>query len=236
LLKEKNKLLETDARPFTFIWPQQSRLKDEFNVLALNAGLKLQQAQDRSGAAWCEDLVAGLPAINVRVRRPGDALRKITSGQADMAVLGYDKFIEAKARAQIENKEFGAEIVKAFDIAACSLYIAAPEDRQIKTPDDLKGLVIATSYPYALGSYLARHDVDDVQIIYCEGGTEAEIADGSADAIFEIVQTGASLKANNLEPKIKVCDSSAVLVARAGPYSKTQKEIAGALATRLVPA
>jgi ATP phosphoribosyltransferase len=57
---------------------------------------------------------------------------------------------------------------------------------------------VATSYPRALQRFAAEQALEDYEIVRRPGKVEGAVAQGLADAIFDIVETGDSLRANGL--------------------------------------
>lgn len=222
-------------RDFQIILPKQKRLKEAFAEIMARAGLKYTKEMSRHAYGSCVDSYGRLDGLSASERKPDDAIRKLQSDKADMAVIGSDKYIEAKCKATLngEGDQFKIDVVMDFNCAACGMYIAAGLDTEINKIQDLEGMTIATSFPYSLKAWLRDNGVKNVDVIVCDGDTEDEVRDGSADAIFEIVDSGRSLKENALETKIWAYDISAVLVARADIQSSKQAEIGRLLENRL---
>lgn len=198
----------------TFIFPNQKRLMQVFMPIAEAAGLRLSKAKERQDFGRCTDLAGEIAEFEACIRRPGDAIRKLLNGKADLAVMGVDKFVEARCKANEQGRNFDLRVAGSFNSAVCSMYVAAAPETGITSPADLEGLRIATPYPYSLKAWLKEQGVRDFEVIACEGGTEDEIRDGSADAIFEIVDSGRTLDENGLERKIRAYDTEAVLIER----------------------
>ncbi|MCS5597081.1 MAG: ATP phosphoribosyltransferase [Pseudomonadota bacterium] len=197
----------------TVILPKQKRLKEAFAPIMEAADLHFSREKSRHAYGVCVDGRGDLPVIDAAERKPLDALRKLKSGAADLAVMGVDKFIEAKCQAELNGERFGLSAVADFNCAACRMYIAAKPSLGIESAADLEGKTIATAFPYSLKAWLSAQDVQNVEIIECDGDSEDEVRDGSADAIFEIVDSGQSLIDNGLETKLFAYNVQAVLVA-----------------------
>lgn len=226
-----------DNRLFQVILPKQTRLRDAFAPILQNAGFAFDREKSRHAYGVCRDMRGTGADFEAAMRKPEDALRKLRENKADMAILGADKFIEARSKALAEGNEdaFKLDAVMDFNCAACSMYIAAAEDSSITCAADLENKRIATSFPYSLGAWLAEQGVSNVEVIKCDGDTEDEIRDGSADAIFEIVDSGQSLIDNGLETKIWAYDINAVLVARSDLSLSQNAQAAKTFMNRLAP-
>jgi ATP phosphoribosyltransferase len=81
---------------------------------------------------------------------------------------------------------------------------------------------VATSYPGILRRFLADHSVD-ARIVEISGSVEIAPALSVADAICDLVSTGATLRANGLREVTTVLKSESVVVRTKRPLS-SQKE------------
>jgi ATP phosphoribosyltransferase len=100
------------------------------------------------------------------------------------------------------------------------LSIALPHDVPYAGSQDLRGLRIATTYPVLLAQWLqAQNVVADVVVL--SGSVEIAPRLGTADAICDLVSSGATLAANHLREVATVLDSEAVLI---GPLSAPADE------------
>jgi ATP phosphoribosyltransferase len=80
--------------------------------------------------------------------------------------------------------------------------------------DSLARLRIATSYPNLLRDWLVARGVE-AEIVTLAGSVEIAPRLGTADAICDLVQSGATLAANQLREVDRVLDSEAVLIGAA---------------------
>ncbi len=217
----------------TVILPKQTRLKDAFAPIMAQANIQFIREKPRHAYGVCVDGRGEMAVMSAAERKPDDALRKLKDGKADLAVMGADKFIEAKSKAQFEGRSFPLSAVAAFNCAACRMFVAAKPEQDIQKAKDLDGMTIATSFPYSLRAWLAAEGVSNVEIVECDGDTEDEIRDGSADAIFEIVDSGRSLVENGLETKILAYNIETVMVASSALMLSANAQAACALIDRL---
>ena len=220
-------------RGFHFVFPKQSRLRKAFEPMAETASLLFTREKDRHAFGTCVDTQNRIPSFDASIKKPGVTFRKINEGRADMAVVGLDKYIEERCRAEAKGAESNMRIAASFNIASCAMYVAATPETPISSPQELCGKRIATSYPYSLSAWLKGQGVGDFEIIECDGDTEDEIRDGSADAIFEIVDSGQSLIDNGLERKIWAYNIQAVLIERKGTWTAEQTQTANIIKERL---
>lgn len=84
--------------------------------------------------------------------------------------------------------------------------------------------MIASKYPNVTRAFFDKKGMD-VNIIKIEGSVELAPIVGLADAIVDIVETGATLKANGLEVIEDVAPISARLIVNTASMKLYQKEI-----------
>ncbi|MEQ9349617.1 MAG: ATP phosphoribosyltransferase, partial [Alphaproteobacteria bacterium] len=95
--------------------------------------------------------------------------------------------------------------------ARCSLKLAAPRDSAVRDIGDLDGRAVATTYPGLTRAFLDSQGVA-AEIVEMGGSLEVAPRMGIADAICDLVSTGATLEANGLVPFASVRHSEAVLI------------------------
>lgn len=93
----------------------------------------------------------------------------------------------------------------------CRLSLAIPKSGSIKTPADLEGKRIATSYPVILGDYLRANKIN-ASIHEISGSVEIAPRIGLADAICDLVSSGSTLFTNELKEMEVLLQSEAVLI------------------------
>ena len=133
--------------------------------------------------------------------KPSDVPTYVEYGIADIGIVGKDTLME-------EDKDL-YEMLD-LKIEKCKLCVAGfPEMKKQLTSSHLR---VATKYVHtAKKLYAARGE--DIEIITLHGSIELAPVTGLADVIFDIVQTGSTLKANGLAVLEEVYDISARLVA-----------------------
>ncbi len=118
--------------------------------------------------------------------KPTDVPTYVEAGVADLGIVGKDTIMEE-----------GKELYEMLDLrlGECSLCIAGyPERKDILTSPNLR---VATKYVNtAKKVFLERGE--DIEIIPLNGSIELAPVTGLADVIFDVVQTGSTLKANGL--------------------------------------
>ncbi|KIM07278.1 MAG: ATP phosphoribosyltransferase [Sulfurovum sp. FS06-10] len=148
--------------------------------------------------------------LNVRNQ---DVPTYVEYGSADIGVVGLDVITE---------KEL--DIVKLLDmnLGKCKVAIG------IKNEDVLDwskpNIKVATKMVNITEQYFAKKAVG-VEIIKLYGSIELAPLVGLADAIVDIVETGATMKENGLKVAEEIMDSSAHLIANKNSYYAKKEEI-----------
>jgi ATP phosphoribosyltransferase len=130
--------------------------------------------------------------IDVLRVRDDDIPTFVADGVADFGVVGLNVLEEygaAKPRAPEEVMRLG--------FGRCELKIAAPEAFPYAGPHSLDGVRIATSYPRVLSRFLERNGVV-AEIVTMRGAVEVAPRLKLAQAVCDLVSTGATLEANGL--------------------------------------
>lgn len=157
--------------------------------------------------------------------RPRDIATYVGSGALDVGITGRDLLLDSGSEArEIQTLDFGDSTFR----------FAAPPNT-VRTLDDLGGLRVATSYPGLVGDFLARHGVT-ADLIRLDGAVESAVRLGVADAVADVVSTGATLRAQGLEIVGPVIlESTAVLISaqpdRPG-IATLQRRLQGVLVAR----
>jgi ATP phosphoribosyltransferase len=154
--------------------------------------------------------------------RAQEMARYVETGALDAGITGHDWVVETGS-----NVEELAELVYAKQrLARVRWVLAVPEDSAIRKPEDLAGKIIATEIVRITENYLARHGVT-ARVDFSWGATEVKVPQ-LADAIVEVTETGASLRANRLRIIDTVLESATVFVmnrnAAADPWKREKAQ------------
>ncbi|HIX09762.1 MAG TPA: ATP phosphoribosyltransferase [Firmicutes bacterium] len=117
--------------------------------------------------------------------KPADVPAYVEAGVADLGIVGKDTLIEE-----------GRDLYEMLDLkmGECRLCIAGyPERKDVLTNPHLR---VATKYVNTARRVFA--DREEIEIIPLHGSIELAPVTGLADVIFDVVQTGSTLKANGL--------------------------------------
>ena len=151
---------------------------------------------------------ASIPAIEgleVIFQRTADITSKVEDGNADLGLVGYDRYVEGR----IEGGE-ALLILDGLGFGACDLVIAVPDtwmdvdsmadlaDLSVEFRESGRELRVATKYPRLVGRYLFGHGVNYFSMAAVTGTLEAAPAMGYADVIADISASGVTLRENHL--------------------------------------
>jgi ATP phosphoribosyltransferase len=159
--------------------------------------------------------------------RDDDIPTFVADGVADLGIVGRNVLAERAG-------EINSDLVEVMPLGfgRCRLCIAAPEALNYKGPASLRGLRIATTYPNLLRRFLSDEGVE-AQIVTMRGAVEVAPRLKLAEAICDLVSTGATLEANGLRPLDIVLESEAVLVQRPQASAPELDAVAESVVTRL---
>ena len=146
--------------------------------------------------------------------KSNDVVTFIEHGIVDIGIVGSDTLLENSFKNYYELLDL--------EIGKCSFAVCSyPEYKNIKLNRRKR---IATKYPNVAKKYFESKD-EDVEIIKLEGSVELGPVVGLTDAIVDIVETGATLKANGLEVIEKITDVSTRLICNKTKFKYKKEEI-----------
>lgn len=176
----------------------KGRLADSCADIFLKCGIRAEILKEET-----RKLVLETPDKKFRFFfvKPADVPTYVEYGIADIGIVGKDTLLEA-----------GADLYEMLDLKfeKCKLCLAGfPEKKAALSSPHLR---VATKYVNtAKKLFFSRGE--DVEIIKLNGSIELAPLTGLADVIFDIVQSGGTLRANGLVVLEEVFDISARLVA-----------------------
>ena len=151
--------------------------------------------------------------VRLIIIRATDVPTFVEYGAADLGIAGKDVLLEHGAEGLYEPLDLG--------IAKCRLMTAAHKDASIP-----KGRIrVATKYVKTAHSYFANKGIQ-AEIIKLYGSMELAPLVGLADCIVDLVDTGNTLRANNLEPRELIMNISSRLVVNKAAMKMKHQAIA----------
>lgn len=157
--------------------------------------------------------------------RPTDIARNVGEGVLDVGITGQDLLVAAGTTAKtIELLTLGFGV---------STFCFAAPSGMAASLSDLDGKRVATSFS-ALVRQAAVNAGIYVEVIELDGAVETAVELGLADAIADVVETGASLNAAGLKPVGEpILESEAVLVRGTGSLTPEREQAVDVLIQRL---
>ena len=176
---------------------KKGRLADKSLQLLNSAGIKIDN--------YSQQLLIKAQNFDLELLfiRDDDIPEYVQDGVADIGIVGENVILESEKK---------LEVVKKLGFGKCRMSLAIPKQSEFNSIKELEGKNIATSYPKILKRYLDKSDVS-ANIHYISGSVEITPNINLADAIFDIVSTGSTLKSNGLKEVEIILNSEAVLVA-----------------------
>ena len=196
---------------------KSGRLFEESITILKSIGLDFNEKSNKLFA-----LVKNYP-IEIIFLRDDDIPEYVQDGICQLGMVGYNEILE---------KEVDIDLLIPLNFGQCRLSIAKPINSEIKSVNDLNGKRIASSYPNVLKDYLQKKGLN-CKIIEISGSVEICPSLDVADAIADLVSTGSTLKANQLEVLTDIVDSEAYLIRSKTDTSKEIEELIQKLSSRI---
>lgn len=134
--------------------------------------------------------------------RPRDIAIYVGNGELNLGITGRDLLLDSGAQARV---------ILDLDFGKSTFRFAGPQGKNLQLKD-VTTKRIATAYPRLLKNYLEEKKIE-ASIVELDGAVESAIALGVADLIADVVSTGSTLRAANLESFGDVItNSEAVLI------------------------
>ncbi len=201
---------------------KSGRLAEDSLALLNKCGLHVERAKDQ---LFCR--VKEMP-IDLMMIRDDDIPGFVSSGICDLGIVGENVFAEEKEAGQ----EFSARVLERLGFSFCRLSLAVPDGSSYNSLRDLQGTTIATTYPALLKKALREQGVE-AQTLLMTGSVEVAPRLKIAQAICDIVASGATLASNGLHEIETILHSQALLIRGAGSFSSEKEEIVERLLNRM---
>lgn len=186
----------------------KGRLGEKVYKILENAGFSCDMKENDRRLIF-ENEKAGVRYFWVK---PSDVAIYVERGAADIGIAGKDILLE-----------YQPDVYELLDlgIGVCRMAVAAKVDFRDQTDKTLR---VATKFPNIASAYFEKKG-RDIDIIKLNGSIElAPILDLS-DVIVDIVETGTTLKENDLEPKETVVPISARLICNKASFKFKNAQI-----------
>ena len=180
----------------------KGRLGEKVYNLLKQAGYACPAIEDPGRKLIFENPETGVRYFWVK---PSDVAIYVERGAADLGIAGKDILLE-----------YRPEVYELLDLGLgkCRMAVAGPRNFREKTGRPLR---IATKFPHIAAKYYAGLG-RDIDIIKLNGSIEIAPILGLSDVIVDIVETGKTLKENDLEVMETIVPISARLIANQAAY------------------
>ena len=197
----------------------KGRLGEKVYDMFERAGFPCPSIHENNRKLIFENEAAGVRYFWVK---PSDVAIYVERGAADIGVAGKDILLE-----------YAPDVYELLDldIGKCRMAVAAPRDFRDNPQKTLK---VATKFTNIAQTYYSSKG-RDIDIIHLNGSIEIAPILGLSDVIVDIVETGTTLRENNLEVFETIVPISARLIANKSSFmfksvqiEKLVREIGGA--------
>ncbi|MFS6538121.1 ATP phosphoribosyltransferase [Idiomarina loihiensis] len=164
--------------------------------------------------------------------RDDDIPGLVMDGVVDLGLVGENVLEEARLERIATDSVAAYQPLRGLEFGQCRLSLAVPRESQYQSLKDLDGLRVATTYPQLLKRYLKDNGVN-ARTVMLTGSVEVAPRAGLAEAICDLVSTGATLEANGLVEKDVIFRSQAQLIQRADSLSEEKQATIDQLLPRI---
>ena len=187
----------------------KGRILDQTLPLLEKAGISIPKSELESRKLILD---TNLDDVKVIVIRASDVPVFVQHGAADFGIAGKDVLLEHGANGIFELLDLG--------ISKCRLMVASKKDQDLNKST----LKVATKYVKSAKEYFYKQG-KQVEVIKLFGAMELAPIVGLSDCIVDLVDTGNTLKANNLVPLELILEISSRLIVNSAAFNTKHKDI-----------
>ena len=158
------------------------------------------------------------PEIGTRLCRPQEMPRYVAEGVLDAGLTGKDWILETEAGVRVVADLIYSKVSS----RPARWVLAVAGDSAYQRPEDLHGRRVATEIIGLTERYFASRNIP-VKVEYSWGATEAKVVEGLADAIVEVTETEATLRAHGLRIIDEVLVTNTQLIANPASWADPAK-------------
>ena len=136
------------------------------------------------------------------ITKTADVPTYVEYGAADIGIIGKDVIAES-----------GKDVYELLDLGfgRCHLMMAVPKERRRPHLTDYAHTRVVTKFPRIAEEFFAQQGMQ-MEYIKLHGSIELGPLIGLSESIVDIVETGTTLRENNLEEIVSIMDSTARLI------------------------
>ena len=142
------------------------------------------------------------------ITKTADVPTYVEYGAADIGIIGKDVILES-----------GKDVYELLDLGfgKCHLMMAVPKDKKRPRLEDYNYTRVATKFPHIAEKFFTAQGMQ-MEYIKLNGSIELAPIIGMSESIVDIVETGTTLRENNLEEIVTIMDATARLIANRVSY------------------
>lgn len=142
------------------------------------------------------------------ITKTADVPTYVEYGAADIGIIGKDVILESSK-----------DIYELLDLGfgKCHLMMAVPKDKKRPRLEDYAHTRVATKFPRIAENFFTAQGMQ-MEYIKLNGSIELAPIIGMSESIVDIVETGTTLRENNLEEIVTIMNSTARLIANRVSY------------------
>jgi ATP phosphoribosyltransferase regulatory subunit len=205
---------KSESRPVR-IALTKGRLEKKVTELLENKGFDVAELRDKGRKLIFRANSPEGTVYEFILAKSPDVITYVDSGVCDLGVVGYDMIAE-----------HGGKFFEILDlgIGVCRFALAGIAGEKDAFFADYKNKTIATKYPAVARAFFEDRGLD-IDIVKIEGSVELAPILGLADAIVDIVETGATLRENGLEVYEDIIPVSARIIGNRTAYKMRRDEL-----------
>jgi ATP phosphoribosyltransferase len=156
--------------------------------------------------------------ITCSLVRAQEMAHYVENGVLDIGLTGLDWVLESNADVEIVSDL----IYSKSSVQKARWVLAVPGNSPVKKLEDLNGKTISTELVNFTRRYFEERGVD-VEVEFSWGATEAKVAEGLVDAIVEVTESGATIRAHGLKIIHTLLETNTKLIANRASMTDSLK-------------
>jgi len=194
---------------------KSGRLTDHSMELLVRCGLSYSKGRDQL-ICYGENM-----PVDVLLVRDDDIPSLVQENVCDLGIVGLNIIEERRHSFKAQGVSDLFATAATLDFGHCRLSFAVPNEMSYTGPQSLQGKRVATTYPHIVKSYLETQDIDGTVVEFA-GAVEIAPSLGRADLVCDLVSSGETLRAHNLQEVETILESTATLIQT--PIKPTRKK------------
>lgn len=158
------------------------------------------------------------PEIDCAICRAQEMSRYVENGTFDVGLTGKDWIMENDSKVIFVANLVYSKVSQ----RPARWVLAVPYDSPVRELKDLSGKKISTELVNFTRRYFAAEGIE-VNVEFSWGATEAKVISGLCDAIVEVTETGATMRANGLRIVKELMQSTTQLIANQNAWDDPWK-------------